>query len=484
MALLIGKDNINLKDFTLSESANATEGLKKLSDHYNIKNRYQNQGLKPGTLRLVKNWDGTIQLKRTQWYHFWNSSLFGTRDTSRAETYVKSLLSKVYSIPGLESHTSRYQEIPYYQNKIEYYQKKFEPIKDFLNSEENLGPFTTKKLETVLIRHGIPDRDDIAIFNPHKIDVNLPNVTVNDAINKCLGKEGIGLQLKIGQGGMGVVKQAVVKNDKRKYVFKTEKELSFKHISDEEGLPFYQRGDLAASCLKELKHMTKPIFVIVALQKTNPSTTEYHYLPAMEAESFVKEIAQAHPNARVAIAGQLMELAPGRELFECIHGIKGDQVSFIPSGKPFKQVMQGLFTHMEIAMEHNYLHRDIKAQNVMIHKNDKDDYEVRFIDGGLAAYGRSNKLQLKNYMGTPYYMSPRVAINVGRTKNKRPYGAEVDFYSTGMLLLQMIDPSSFNKVHSKQTEAFFLQQVAGLIENPHSTKNYLGAYLEAAGANS
>jgi hypothetical protein len=275
-------------------------------------------------------------------------------------------------------------------------------------------------------------------------------------------------------------------------------------------LPFHQRGDLAASCLKELQHMTKPIFVIVALQKTGPqktnsSTTEYHYLPAMEAESFVKEIAQAHPQAQAAIAGQLMELAPGFELHECIYGKmssktqkvdKTNQVIFTPSEKPFKQVMQGLFTHMEIAMEHNYLHRDIKAENVMINKNDKGEYEVRFIDGGFAAYGgrESKKLELTEGMGTRQYMSPRVVINRIQGRTKLPYGAEVDFYSTGMLLLEMIDPNSLKKVHTTNVTnptkivtklgVFSAQQVTNLSEDPNSTNNYLDVYLKAAGDSS
>ena len=475
MALLIGKENINPKDFTFSGQSTAVQKLQELSNHYSLRDGT----LKPGTLRLVKNWDGTkFQLKRTQWYHFWNSSLFGTRDTSRAETYVKSLLEEAYKKTN-----------PFQPEGVQYkkYEGKSEALQYFLYSKLNeKGPVTTEGLSKVLsFRH------KINVKSSSEIDV---------AITKCLAKEGITLHGKIGAGGCGVVCKATVNGDTRDYVFKTENERSFEksfeNISNAEGLPFHQRGDLAASSLKELKHMTKPIFVIVALQKTNSSTTEYHYLPAMEAESFVKGIAQDHPQAKVAIAGQLMELAPGRELYECILGKKGVQVIFNPSGKPFEQVMYGLLTHMETAMEHNYLHRDIKAENVMINENAKGDYEVRFIDGGFAAYGgrESKKLGLTDYMGTRQYMSPRVVINGIKGRTKRPYGAEVDFYSTGMLLLEMIDPNSFKKVHTttvtnptkivKELGVFLAQQVTNLSIDPLSTNNYLNEYLDAAGANS
>ncbi|MCF7729582.1 MAG: protein kinase [Chthoniobacterales bacterium] len=465
MALLIGRENINSNDFKFSGDSTAVQKLQELSNHYSLRDGT----LKPGTLRLVKNWDGTIQLKRTQWYHFWNSSLFGTRDTSRAETYVKSLIKKAYERTN-----------PFLPEEVQYnkYTTKSNTLNYFLLSKNQKGPVTTENLSKVLSFR-------------HKIDVKISEANKNEyAIKKCLDKEGITLQNRIGAGGMGSVFKATVNRDTIDYVFKSEFQLKYSPISNSEGLPFHRRGDLAASCLKELKHMTKPIFVIVALQKTVSSPAEYHYLPAMEAESFVKEIAQAHPKAQVAIAGQLMELAPGRELYKCIYGKEGDQVSFDPSEKPFKQVMQGLFTHMKIAMENNYLHRDIKAENVMINNNDNKDYEVRFIDGGFAAYGGrgSNELQLENCTGTIIYMSPRVLINGRQHKTTRPYGAEVDFYSTGMLLLEMIDKDSFETIHKKEAGknfGAFAQSLANdLKTNPPSTKNYLEEYLKSAGANS
>ncbi len=53
--------------------------------------------LKGGTLRLVKNWDGSIQLKRRQWYQFWNFVGWG-RDTGRAAAYVNSLLKEHHHV--------------------------------------------------------------------------------------------------------------------------------------------------------------------------------------------------------------------------------------------------------------------------------------------------------------------------------------------------------------------------------------------------
>ena len=181
MALLIGKQSIDA-NFAIREGADAGKGLQELSNHYSLRDGT----LKPGTLRLVKNWDGTIQLKRTQWYHFWNSSLFGTRDTSRAETYVKSLLKKLETGNPIQLEGVQYKE----------YTIRSDALEDFLNPTKEKGPVTTEGLSKLLSLR-------------HKINVESSS-KINDAITKCLDEEGITLHGKIGAGGMGFVYGAEV----------------------------------------------------------------------------------------------------------------------------------------------------------------------------------------------------------------------------------------------------------------------------------
>ncbi len=60
--------NIN-EDYTYS----ASTAVQAQADLQNLKNYLIKDGIeKPGVLRLVKNWDGSIQLKRRQFYQFWN----------------------------------------------------------------------------------------------------------------------------------------------------------------------------------------------------------------------------------------------------------------------------------------------------------------------------------------------------------------------------------------------------------------------------
>ena len=49
------------------------------------------------------------------------------------------------------------------------------------------------------------------------------------------------------------------------------------------------------------------------------------------------------------------------------------------------------------------VHRDIKAENIMLTKND----ELKLIDFGLSKRQQGNK-KLRTIAGTPYYMAPEV----------------------------------------------------------------------------
>ncbi|MFZ4115580.1 MAG: protein kinase domain-containing protein [Chthoniobacterales bacterium] len=301
--------------------------------------------------------------------------------------------------------------------------------------------------------------------------------TITSECRECLDAFGIEVKGKIGEGAFGVVLDASIEGDNGEYVVKLEKEIIMKPLVEAEGLSFHERGDIAASCVKKLTNVTKPIFVIVALQKEENSEIEYHYLSVMEAESFSKEFACRYPKAKIGIVAQLMERVAGVELNDAIWGSSSVRaINFKPSGMHFKNVMNSLFVHLERAILSNYVHRDIKPENIIY--NPKTG-RVQLIDGGLAAFGRS-KLQLKEYQGTALYMSPRVSV---AEKNDKTYGPEVDAYSIAITLLHMIDPISFHSIRDSitRTNDNFTSALITHINDEDIESKYVEAYVKAAG---
>jgi len=451
--------------------------------------------LKGGTLRLVKNWDGSIHLKRRQWYQFWNFVGWG-RDTGRAAAYVNSLLKE--------------QDLLKESNDI--------PLAAYVQVSSNkvtleelsmkLLPFT---IQDNLTTHKNQKENDIVYANTHAtlssspVSISLPSLETTtvtyqggrksqqldlQSVQKFCPSVGLTVGNKLGAGGMGTVYHASVVGRKEKYVIKLEHQLKMESIINAEKLPFGRRGDLAATTVKKLRHITKPIFVIVALKKTPSDSIQYHYLPVANAKSFVKNMQNECPNARLAIAGQLMEKVPGNELFSFIHGEivdgkKVPKIDFIITDKPFQQIAYQLLKSMKVSMEQNFIHRDVKPANIIVTIDTKRNYYLKYVDGGFSAQGDDQPLQLHEFKGTLKYMSPRV-YNANRTKT---YGAEADFYSTAMILLQMINPEDFNRVNKTRVTMaglpnFLEQQNSKFKNKQYKNSNDLESYLDAAGPKS
>jgi serine/threonine protein kinase len=153
------------------------------------------------------------------------------------------------------------------------------------------------------------------------------------------------------------------------------------------------------------------------------------------------------PEARLAIAGQLMDKLPGNDLFNCIHGeTVGEttvpKIDFTITEKPFQQIAYQLLKSMKVSMEQNFIHRDLKPENIRVIPINQEDLSVEIFDGGFSARGGKEKMQLHEPKGTSGYVSSRVY----NAKKKNTYGAEADFYSTAMILLQMLDPKAFSHV--------------------------------------
>ena len=72
------------------------------------------------------------------------------------------------------------------------------------------------------------------------------------------------------------------------------------------------------------------------------------------------------------------------------------------------------------------VHRDIKAENVMI----GEDGNIKLIDFGLSKMNQTTSTKMRTVVGTPYYVAPEVL--------KKKYMSKCDMWSLGVLLYVML----------------------------------------------
>ena len=75
----------------------------------------------------------------------------------------------------------------------------------------------------------------------------------------------------------------------------------------------------------------------------------------------------------------------------------------------------------------NILHRDLKAQNIFLTKEEN----VKIGDLGVAKTLSSTNKFASTFVGTPYYLSPEIC-------EEKPYNEKSDVWALGIILYEMI----------------------------------------------
>jgi len=296
--------------------------------------------LKGGTLRLVKNWDGSIQLKRRQWYQFWNFVGWG-RDTGRAAAYVNSLLQEHNHVKTITAKANN-NNIPEYltnylslkskavsmeelRKKLDDLQeinpKLFSAIQDDINDSSNNGAgsetsqtSTQNASSPVSIPLSLSDSTlRTLLFKKlcRSVGITLQEEQENSLTNKSDDQPQPPKSINATQKTGKIIYEAdnrplhkltydaTVFGSKEKYTITLEGKLDMKSIKGDY-IPIFPTGK------------SNKIFFIVALNKKPPtqknksprgSHNEYYYVSSKNTQSFVQKMQNDCPNATLAIAG-------------------------------------------------------------------------------------------------------------------------------------------------------------------------------------
>ncbi len=136
----------------------------------------------------------------------------------------------------------------------------------------------------------------------------------------------------------------------------------------------------------------------------------------------------------------VMEHVQGGELFDHLvhHGALSEKLTC--------QLMLGVFSAVAYLHERNILHRDIKAENLLLFRRLDGEYALKLIDFGFGTTLQNNLAC--TFLGTAGYIAPEI-------RQQKQYSAAVDNWSLGILLFCCLSarlpfPSSTKPMHATE----------------------------------
>ena len=469
---------------------------------------YLNKENKGGILAIRTTSSGAKELYRMQWYHRLWFCRSGAEQQKAAVNYVQDLLAKSNKQPRQISQALADFVSP---SSITY-----QGLATRLSDATNTTALLTTSTSASLLQS--------------------QQITTNDP-TEFLKSQGITKGKQIGRGAQGRIYAITYQGNENDYLYKEE---SSPHlIIDPEdqlsGNKFYRiSGDVAAARCK-LPNTIESVGFFLKIVENSQDVIEsgvdqvasYHYLPNTSSEQIkvdAKKLLEQYPDAEIFLSGQIMKRAPGETLGSLISEGKIDTT---PKNKPFKNIVYGLYSFLAAARPRNFVHRDIKADNLVF---DQKTGQLTVIDNTsgrhLARRDKAMARESESMFSRPSIMTDvresSVRPSEGRPSNRgtiggmigttlayahpaaldggiispgldeslsiqeKEYGAEFDCFSTAMTLLALIHKddvgeyciAKFPNKNFPEVDANNLADEWG-----NHPKEYLGKYLSWIGDN-
>uniref|UniRef100_M4A593 non-specific serine/threonine protein kinase n=1 Tax=Xiphophorus maculatus TaxID=8083 RepID=M4A593_XIPMA len=144
-----------------------------------------------------------------------------------------------------------------------------------------------------------------------------------------------------------------------------------------------------------------------------------------------------HPNVVQMFRSALVE----DELWVIMEYLQGGALTHIIGETRLNEeqiatVCEGVLQALSYLHSQGVIHRDIKSDSILLTL----DGRIKLSDFGFCAQINTDIPKRKSLVGTPYWMAPEVI-------SKTPYGTEVDIWSLGIMVVEMVDgePPYFNE---------------------------------------
>ncbi|MBX9577875.1 MAG: hypothetical protein K2W97_05300 [Chthoniobacterales bacterium] len=395
-------------------------------------------------------------LVKRAWYHFLDPRLWSHFYSKNEYFLINSIGAKI--IPSTQEDTGPFKDK---EEMKQFLQNVFLPLKNYLSL-----PLIWKSydlLEGNVLNQSTNKGEGLLNFSPRD------PIKLTEFLREYYKIE-LDAETIVGTGGWGTVYKAA--SAEQKYAVKIAKPQSSTLEKSSSIVKWRRLHELAASRL-HLRNLVETDLIILGIESKNDMrycAIKPHQIKKFEQGPIWKRFLTIDPSTEMSVIVQVMKEAPGESLQTIMH--RGD--TFTPGTSAFNSFLNGSCSFIEDAMYANFVHLDIKPENVYF---DQNKGILTLIDTGFSVRGakryqdeKERVLKTKTKTDQPLtnprtfqYLAGTYGHRPSKQRQHKPYGAEMNGERLMLFALRLISREDYSKLR-------------GLEDSP--TKSFLSHYLD------